>query len=134
MEFTYPSSSLVIMQIHFLPQISSPLSSIDKFPAEFETKIYVIRAAAPVPFAGASPSPSATGGGCAGYLGTTPVVRVVTVAGADGTFAAGAGYGMGDGGAGYCVDEGGFSTTCKKEKCLPDPSNRFPMHQLCWQH
>lgn len=108
------------MQIHLLPQIPAPLPGINKLSAEFEAKFNIIRTSAPIPFTGTRTSSGDgivnTGGGCAGYLRPPSVVRVVAVAGAYGALAAGPRDGMGDGGTGYGVDEGGFSATCNNGK------------------
>lgn len=114
--YTHPSSSFVVMQIHLLPQIPAPFPCVHEFPAEFEPKIYIVRTPAPIPFpcAVTSSAAASTKGGCACYLRSASMMSVITVTGTNGTFTTSSSYGMCDCCTCYGIDEGSLSTTCNK--------------------
>lgn len=101
---THPSSGLVVVQVHLLPQVPPPLAGVHELPAEFEAEVYVVRASAPVPLAPAAPDRVGLGP-------AAPAAGVVAVAGADRALAARPRDGVGDGRARDRVDERGLATT-----------------------
>jgi len=82
------------VQVHHVPEVSPFLDHVNEASRELVAELDVVAAAAPLPVLPA--------------LRSLPVL-VVARARVQGAFRARPGYGMGDGSAGYGVDEGGFS-------------------------
>lgn len=95
-------SSLIIMQIHLLPQGLAPLACIHELPGELEAKPYVVGAATPLPVSRARR---------AGALASRRArhVRVVARARLHAALGAGARHRVRDRGTGDGVDEGCFA-------------------------
>ena len=91
------------MQIHLLPYRLPPFSRVDEFAADGKSEADVVGATAPFEIPNSCHR-------CIPRNLRPPLVVGLAVARVDGALAAGPRDGVGDGGAGYGVDEGGFST------------------------
>lgn len=94
------------MQIHLLPQRLAPFAGVHELAADGEAEADVVGAAAPFEV------PHGPHGVGAHHLGPALVVRLA-VACFDGALAAGPGYRVRHGRAGYRVDERRLPATCK---------------------
>lgn len=103
---THRSASLVVMQVHLLPQGLPSLARVDELATKSEPESDVVAAAAPLPDADVR-----CGCGAAAVRRAVDV-RIVARARLDGAFCAGAGDGVRHASAGDRVDEGGLSTAC----------------------
>jgi hypothetical protein len=97
------SASLVVVNVHLLPQIATPFSDIDELAGELEAVADVVGAAAPLPVAQAWHSN--------GDLWRPRLVTVVTRARLDATLAARPGYRVRHPRTHDGVDESRFSAT-----------------------
>lgn len=109
--FTYRTTRLIVVQIHFLAEIASTFAGIDKFTREFETESNVVRAAAPFPIAHSSNATSLMI-----RLWGTRLVAVIAGAGFDGALAAGTRNRVGNSGTGDGINEACFAAACKTER------------------
>lgn len=98
------------MQVHLLTQRPAALAGVDEFPRELEPEPDVVTAAAPLPVPDSGDRAHAVGLRC------PALVRVVTRARLDRSFAAGPRDAVRHGRAGDRVDEGRLSTSWNWEE------------------
>lgn len=110
------------MKIHLLSQVSAFLARVDEGSRKFETKSYIVGAAAPFPVPYTRQGVGGTSGLMVSYpcrQWTPALVTVVTGTRFYGTLAAGPGYRMGNSCTRYCVYKSRFSTTWNKRTNKP---------------
>lgn len=109
---THRSASLVVVQVHLLPERFSSLAGVDELAAEAEAKADVVAAAAPLPYAHIG------GGSGAGAVRHAVDVRVVAGARLDGALGTRAWHRVRHACARYRVDERCFPATCSRSLLL----------------
>lgn len=102
---TYHSSSLVVMQIHLLPETPAPLPRVHELPAELEAEPDVVRTPSPLPV------PNTPGHGVVSRNpGPALVVTVVAIARLNCALTAGPGHRVRHCRTGDGVDESRLTT------------------------
>jgi hypothetical protein len=104
---THRSASLVVMNVHLLTQVPTPLARVHELAGELEAVADIVRAPPPLPV-----EQTRNGGG---RLRCPRLVAVVTRAGLNTSLAARPCYCVRHPRAGNGVDEGRFSTTCNSQ-------------------